>query len=140
MIGINNFILSRSGGSEGIGFAIPSNVASRVYEDIVQRGRVIHPWFGVVMRPLNSSLARQLGLQDASGALVAATLAGSPAERCGLLGGDVIISFNNRPIHDGKDLKNRVAEAQVGTALSFQILRNGKPLELSVVMEEEPAN
>lgn len=140
VIGINNFILSRSGGSEGIGFAIPSNVASRVYEDIVLRGRVIHPWFGVVMRPLNSSLARQLGLQDASGALVAATLAGSPAERSGLMGGDVIISFNNRPIHDGKDLKNRVAEAQVGTAVSFQILRDGKPLELSVVMEEEPTN
>jgi len=138
VIGINNFIISRSGGSEGIGFAIPSNVARRVYEDIVQRGRVIHPWFGVVMRPLTRSLAAHLGLQDPRGALVAATMADSPAERSGLRGGDVILSFNGRPIHDDKDLRNRVAEAQVGGAVDFSILRAGKLLELHAVMDEEP--
>ena len=138
VIGINNFIISRSGGSEGIGFAIPSNVARRVYEDIIQRGRVIHPWLGVVMRPLTMSLARQLGLPDSRGALVAATLANSPAERGGLMGGDVILSFNGRPVHDGKDLRNRVAEAPVGATASFSVLRAGKPLELKVTMEEEP--
>jgi Do/DeqQ family serine protease len=140
VIGINNFILSRSGGSEGIGFAIPSNVARRVYEDIVQRGRVIHPWFGVVMRPLNASLAKQLGLPDSNGALVAATLLGSPAERSGLVGGDVITSFNSHPIRDGKDLRNRVAEAEVGPPTTIEILRGGKPLQLSVTMIEEPSN
>jgi serine protease Do len=140
VIGINNFILSRSGGSEGIGFAIPSNVARRVYEDIVQRGRVIHPWFGVVMRPLNASLAKQLGLPDANGALVAATLLGSPAERSCLVGGDVITSFNGHPIRDGKDLRNRVAEAEVGAPTTIEILRAGKPLQLSVTMIEEPTN
>jgi Do/DeqQ family serine protease len=140
VIGINNFILSSSGGSEGIGFAIPSNVARRVYEDIVQHGRVIHPWFGVVMRPLTPTLARQLELPDAHGALVAATLANSPAERSGLQPGDVILSFNNRPIRDDKDLRNRVAEAQVGTPAKFTVLRAGAPLELSAVMEEEPTN
>lgn len=138
VIGINNFIISRSGGSEGIGFAIPSNVARRVYEDIIQRGRVIHPWLGVVMRPLTKSLARQLGLADSRGALVAATLANSPAERGGLMGGDVILSFNGRPVRDGKDLRNRVAEAPVGATASFSVLRAGKPLELKVTMEEEP--
>lgn len=140
VIGINNFILSRSGGSEGIGFAIPSNVARRVYDDIVQRGRVIHPWFGVVMRPLTISLAQQLGLPNTSGALVAATLPNSPAERSGLRGGDVILSFNTRLIRDGKDLRNRIAEAQVGAPAKFMVLRDGKQLELSVVMEEEPTN
>lgn len=139
VIGINNFIISRSGGSEGIGFAIPSNVARRVYEDIVQRGRVIHPWFGVVMRPLTRSLARQLGLKETRGALVAATLANSPAERSGLQGGDVIVSFNGRPVLDGKDLRNRVAEAVVGSPASFTVLREGKLQEFSTVMEEEPA-
>jgi Do/DeqQ family serine protease len=138
VIGINNFIISRSGGSEGIGFAIPSNVARRVYEDIIQRGRVIHPWLGVVMRPLTKSLARQLGLPDSRGALVAATLANSPAERGGLMGGDVILSFNGRPVRDGKDLRNRVAEAPVGATASFSVLRAGKPLELKAIMEEEP--
>ena len=138
VIGINNFIISRSGGSEGIGFAIPSNVAKRVYDDIVQRGRVIHPWLGVVMRPLNASLARQLGLADARGALVAATMAGSPAERGGLTGGDVITSFNGHQIRDVKDLRNRVAEVEIGTPATMEILRSGKPLQIRVVMEEEP--
>lgn len=138
VIGINNFIISRSGGSEGIGFAIPSNVARRVYQDIVQRGRVIHPWFGVVMRPLNDSLARQLGLHDAKGALVAATMAGSPADRGGLCGGDVILSFNGHPILDAKDLKRRVSETEIGTPVSVTTLRNGQPLDLSITMEEEP--
>ena len=138
VIGINNFIISRSGGSEGIGFAIPSNVARRVYDDIVQRGRVIHPWLGVVMRPLNASLARQLGLADARGALVAATMAGSPAERGGLSGGDVITSFNGHLIRDVKDLRNRVAEAEIGSPATMEILRAGKPLQIRVVTEEEP--
>lgn len=138
VIGINNFIISRSGGSEGIGFAIPSNVARRVYDDIVQRGRVIHPWLGVVMRPLNASLARQLGLADTRGALVAATMAGSPAERGGLTGGDVITSFNGHLIRDVKDLRNRVAEAEIGSPATMEILRSGKPLQIKVMTEEEP--
>ena len=139
VIGVNNFIISRSGGSEGIGFAIPSNVARRVFEDIVQHGRVIHPWFGVVMRPLTASLAQQLGLPDTRGALVAATLANSPAERSGLRGGDVIISFGGKPIRDGKDLRNRIAEALVGVPATFTILREGKKLDLNAVMEEGPS-
>jgi Do/DeqQ family serine protease len=139
VIGINNFIISRSGGSEGIGFAIPSNVAKRVYEDIVQRGRVIHPWLGVVMRPLNASLARQLGLPDTRGALVAATMAGSPAEHAGLAGGDVITAFNGHPVRDVKDLRNRVAEAEIGSPVTLSIQRSGRTIEASVVMEEEPA-
>jgi Do/DeqQ family serine protease len=138
VIGINNFIISRSGGSEGIGFAIPSNVARRVYQDIVQRGRVIHPWFGVVMRPLNDSLARQLGLRDTKGALVAATMAGSPADKGGVLGGDVILSFNGHPIVDAKDLKKRVSETEIGSPVSMAVLRNGQPHDLSITMEEEP--
>ena len=139
VIGINNFIISRSGGSEGIGFAIPSNVANRIYEDIVQHGRVIHPWFGVVMRPITRSLSRQLGLGAAEGALVAATLPNSPAEQSGLRDGDVIVNFNGRPVRDGKDLRNRVAEAQVGLTAPFSVLRNGQSLELSAVMAEEPS-
>jgi Do/DeqQ family serine protease len=139
VIGINNFIFSRSGDTDGIGFAIPSNVARRVYDDIVQRGRVIHPWLGVVMRPLNASLAQQLGLTDTRGALVAATMAGSPAERGGLTGGDVIVSFNGYPVRDVKDLRNRVAESEIGTPVSMDILRGGKEAKVKVVMEEEPA-
>ena len=87
---------------------------------------------------MTPSLAHQLGLPDARGALVATTLVNSPAQRSGLKEGDVIITFNGHQIRDWKDLRNRTAEAQVGTPAKFTILRATKPLELSVVMEEEP--
>lgn len=138
VIGINNFILSHSGGSEGIGFAIPSNVARKTYEEIIRKGRVSHPWLGVVMRPLNQRLAAQLGLVDSKGALVAATMAGSPANRAGLAGGDVIVSFNGQPIRDGNDLRIRVAGSEIGSSVTLGFLRSGKPLEAIVTMEEEP--
>jgi serine protease Do len=67
-------------------------------------------------------------------------MAGSPAERCGLRGGDVILSFNGKPIRDGQELRQRVAEAQVGVPAAMSILREGKPLDLDIVMVEEPAN
>jgi len=138
VIGINDFILSHSGGSEGIGFAIPSNVARRVYEDIVLRGRIIHPWLGVVMRPLNPRLARQLGLDGTAGALVAAAMPGSPAERAGLAAGDLIVAFNGKPVRDDRDLKIRVAESPTGTPVILDILRSGNRQQARVTMEEEP--
>ncbi|KAB2639452.1 MAG: PDZ domain-containing protein [Verrucomicrobia bacterium] len=140
VIGINNFILSSSGGSEGIGFSIPSNVARRVYEDVVQHGRVIHPWLGVVMRPLTPGLAKQLLLSNTQGALVAATLPNSPAEKAGLQSGDVILAIDGRAVRDGKDLRNRVAEAPVGKRVTLSILRAGQAMELSTRMDEEPPN
>lgn len=138
VIGINNFILSRSGGSEGIGFAIPSNVAKKTYEQIMEKGRVSHPWLGVLTRPLNQRLALQLGLPDTSGALIAATTAGSPADRAGLCGDDVILSFNGQPVHDDKDLRIRVAGAEIGSPISLGVLRGGKPINVSVTLEESP--
>ena len=138
VVGINNFIISRSGGAEGLGFAIPSNVARRVYNDIIKHGHVIRPWFGVVLRPLNASLARQLGLHDTTGALVAATLPDSPAEHAHLELGDVITSFNGRDIKDWMDLRNRVAETQAGDNVHLSVLRQGHPLHVSVTIQEEP--
>ena len=138
VIGINNFILSRSGGSEGIGFAIPSNVARRVYEQIIHQGRVLHPWMGIVLSPLTPALARQLGLPDTTGVLVAATLAGSPAEKSGITPGDVITALNGHPVSDWRDLRNRIAEVPVGSTATFALLRGGKSLQIDTVLEEEP--
>jgi serine protease DegS len=138
VIGINNFIISRSGGSEGIGFAIPSNVAKRVYEQIIHQGRVIHPWMGIVLSPLTPALAAQLGLTEAKGALVAATLAGSPAEKSGIVPGDVITALNGHPVIDWRDLRNRIAEVPVGSTASFAVLRGGKSLQIDTMLEEEP--
>lgn len=138
VIGINNFIISRSGGAEGLGFAIPSNVARRVYNSIMKYGHVIRPWFGVVLRPLNAPLARQLALTSTAGALIAATLPGSPAEQAGIQPGDVITVFNNHPIQDWIDLRNCVAATEAGQKVTLTIQRSGHPVYFSARIQEEP--
>lgn len=138
VIGINNFIISQSGGAEGLSFAIPSNVANRIYNDIIQYGRVTRPWFGVASRSLNPALAEQLGLKTTSGALVVATLPGSPAEAAGLQSRDLIIEFNGKPITDRVDLRNRIAEVEIGKEIPITLLRHGTPITLTVKIEEEP--
>ena len=138
VIGINNFIISQSGGAEGLSFAIPSNVAHRIYNDIIEYGRVTRPWFGVATRSLNPALAEQLGLKKISGALVLTTLPGSPAEAAGLKPGDLIVEFNGKPIVDRVDLRNRVAETEVGKEVQMALLRHGTPMTLTAKIQEEP--
>jgi len=138
VIGINNFIISQSGGAEGLSFAIPSNVAHRIYNNIIEYGHVARPWFGVATRSLNPALAEQLGLKTTSGALVVATLPGSPAEVAGVQSGDLIVEFNGKPIIDRVDLRNRVAETEIGKNISIALLRKNTPITLTVKIEAEP--
>jgi serine protease Do len=138
VIGINTSVFGNSGVSEGIAFAIPSNVVRKAYSDIIRTGRVIHPWLGVVMRPLNEMLAHQLGLTVPKGALVAATMADSPAEQGGLVAGDVILTFDGQPIQDGKDLQIRVQQAAIGSTVTLGILRGGRPSQARITMREAP--
>lgn len=138
VIGINNFIISRSGGAEGLGFATPSNVARHIYNDITRYGHVINPWFGVVLHPLNLSLTKQLGLTSTSGALIAATLKDSPAEKAGIKTGDVITSFNNHSIQDSIDLRHCVEQTEVGEKVILTVQRSGRVLSLSTTIQEEP--
>ena len=138
VIGINNFIISQSGGAEGLSFAIPSNVAHHIYNDIIEYGRVTRPWFGVATRSLNRALAEQLQLKTILGALVVTTLAGSPAEAAGLKSSDLIVEFNGKSIADRVDLRNRVAETEVGKEVQIALLRHGTPMTLTVKIQEEP--
>jgi serine protease Do len=138
VIGINNFIISQSGGAEGLSFAIPSNVAHRIYNDIIEYGRVTRPWFGVATRSLNPALAEQLGLKTTSGALVVTTFPGSPAQASGLQPGDLILDFNGKPIADRVDLRNRVAETEVGKEVQLTLLRQGVTTTVKVKIQEEP--
>ena len=138
MIGINNFIISQSGGAEGLSFAIPSNVAHRIYNDIIEYGRVTRPWFGVATRSLNPALAEQLGFKTTSGALVVTTFPGSPAQASGLQPGDLILDFNGKPIADRVDLRNRVAETEVGKEVQLTLLRQGVTTTVKVKIQEEP--
>jgi serine protease Do len=135
IVGINNSIIAQA---EGIGFAIPSNVVKRVYESIRDHGRFVRPWFGVESKPLSSRMAAQLGVKDARGALVVMALDGSPAERAGVLPGDVIVEFNGRPIRDHVDLRNRVAETEIGEPIAVRLLRSGREMALNVKVGPEP--
>lgn len=137
IVGINRFIFSQSGGSQGIGFAIPSNAARRVLEQILEHGRVLRPYLGVVLQPIDDALASQLGLPDARGALVEAVLAGSPAAQAGLQRGDVIRKFDGRDIRDFNDLRKRVAEAKVDSEVRLEIVRDGKNMVIPAVIVEQ---
>jgi serine protease Do len=141
VIGINNHITSQTGGWQGIGFSIPANTAKRVYEDIRDLGRVQRSWFGIAWsRVLTPALANQLGLPDASGVLVQYTVDQSPAARAGLQAGDVITEFQGRRIADGIDLRNRIAEAEVGQEVAVKFYRDGQPREVRVKLEEFPGH
>jgi serine protease Do len=135
-IGINNSVSPQG---QGIGFAIPANTVRRVFESIRDHGRFIRPWFGAYMRSLTPQLAQQLGLPDAVGVLVMLTYEGSPAETGGVKSGDVIVEFNGKPIRDLIDLRNRVAETDIGQKVSMRLRRGGKELTLQTVLAVEPA-
>jgi len=138
IVGINNFIFSQSGGSMGIGFAIPANTVQRVFDQILQHGRVLRPYFGVVLQPITPEMASHLGLADARGALVGAVLPDSPAAKAEVRPGDVIQKFDGRDIRDFHELRKRVAEAKIGAEVRVGVLRDGKALDLSVQIMELP--
>ena len=138
IVGINNFIFSQSGGSQGIGFAIPANAVRRVVDDILRPGGAARPMLGVVLRPLDDALAARLGLPDARGALVDAVGPDSPAARAGIRAGDLIVQFNGREIRDFSELRRRVSQAKVGEDLPVEVLRDGKKVSLKVRLIEEP--
>jgi len=135
VIGINNRIPNQT---QGIAFAIPSNTVKRVFEDIRDHGRFIRPWFGALMQSITPRHANQLGLANTDGALVLATFDGSPAQKAGLEAGDVITGFNGRPVVDHFDLRNRVAEAEIGRQVALTYKRNGREHSTRTTIIAEP--
>lgn len=137
IVGLNNFIITDSGGSQGIGFSIPSNSVRRVLEQIMQHGRVLRPQLGVVcLNTIDPALAQQLGLPDTKGALIEAVMAGSPAQEAGLRKGDVIRKFDGREVRGFNDLRKQVADGRIGEATPVELLRAGQKVELSVKLTE----
>lgn len=139
VLGINNHIYSRTGSSIGIGFAIPSNVVQRVYQDIISLGRVQRPFLGVAWEPMSPSLARQLALDQPFGLMVTGVVQESAAERAGIQPGDVIWGLAGKPVKDFIDFRNTLAQQEIGDEISIRVVRDGEPLDLNVLMEESPA-
>jgi serine protease Do len=138
LIGINTAIYSETGGYQGIGFAVPSNLARRVADQLAAYGRVRRGWVGITqVRALDEALARDLGLSDSRGAVVWELLRGSPADRAGVEPGDVVVSINSVPVEDVGQLRNAIAGAEVGAELSLTVLRKGRRQVLRIPVEEQ---
>lgn len=136
VIGVNTAIFSPSGGSVGIGFAIPSALAQDIIEDLRNRGSVKRGWLGVRFAPVDASMAEYLGLPDERGAVINSVLSDTPASKAGLKPGDVIIVFNGQEIISGRDLPFVVAETEPGETIPVVIWRDQKEIELSVTIEQ----
>jgi Do/DeqQ family serine protease len=138
LIGINSQILSPSGGNIGIGFAIPSNMARNVMDQLVQGGTVHRGMLGVTVQGITSDLASSLGLSQVRGALVSAVSDGSPAEHAGVKRGDVILDIDGQPVKDSNSLRNQVSRLQPGTTTTLTILRDSRERSVSVKLAELP--
>ncbi len=138
LIGINTAILS--GGSQGIGFSIPSRLATEVMQAIVTHGRVIRGWLGIEVQALTPELAESFGLQGRPGIVVAAVYRDGPAQRAGLLPGDLILSIDGKPASNGRLSMHQVARTQPGQKVSIDVLRNGETLSFTAEVGVRPAS
>jgi serine protease Do len=136
LIGINSQILSPSGGNIGIGFAIPSNMARGVMDQLVKTGRVRRSKLGVGIQPVTADMAASLGLQQARGAIVTQVEPGSPAERAGIRRGDVITAYNGTPVGDSNSLRNQIARTTPGSEATVTLVRDNREQQLRVVVSE----
>ncbi len=140
VIGINTAIYSPNGGSVGIGFAIPANTAKPVIDQLKEHGKVARGWLGVQIQPVTAELARNAGLPNLAGALVAKVGAGSPAAAAGFEPGDVILSINEQEIKRVHDLPLVIAQMPIGRVAAVTVWRRNAPLTLRPVIGEMPVN
>jgi len=140
VIGINTAIYSPSGGSVGIGFAIPANLAKPIIDQLNEFGRARRGWLGVRIQTVTEEIAESLGMKDPKGALVANVTPDGPAEKYGIKVGDVITDFDRRSITDMRELPRAVAETKVGKAVKVKILRQGKEKTILITLGEFPEN
>jgi len=138
LIGINTAIFSRTGGYQGIGFAVPSNMARSVMDQLVKKGKVVRGWLGVSIQELNTELAKEFGLKDLKGALVGDVTSQSPAAKAGIKRGDVILSYNGKVVDNVGSLRNMVSQTQPGTRVKIKILRDKKEMEVEALIAELP--
>ncbi|MGM0507027.1 MAG: Do family serine endopeptidase [Bacteroidota bacterium] len=139
LIGINTAIASRSGGNQGIGFAIPINMARSIMESLIDEGRVVRSYLGITQGALvDRVMARALGMEDDFGVVIGDVSSDSPAEKGGLAEGDVLLRMDGEPIREWSQFRLGVAHREPGTEVEFEVFRDGEILERSVTLEERP--
>ena len=137
LVGINTAILSRSGGAQGIGFAVPSNMVSPIRDQIAEHGRVRRGWLGVSIQNLTPELARSLDLETTHGVLVSDVLEDGPAAKAKLVSGDVVVAVDGKATHSTAQLRNRIALTLPGSKTKLSVLRDKKKVEVTVKLAEK---
>jgi len=140
LVGINTFIFSRSGGSQGVGFAIPINLARSVMDRLIKYGKVSRGYLGVWLQEITADLMKEFNIPESTGALVADVDPNTPAEDAGLKPGDVIIEFDGKKVKDRQHLQFMVAETPPKKKVTLKIIRDGKEKTLTVTLGERPAD
>lgn len=138
LVGINSAIYSKSGGSMGIGFAIPIDLVKKITEQIIVKGYVVRGWIGVEVQELTDDLKESFNLSSNSGALIASVVKNSPADKGGLKSGDIIVNINNKKISNGKALLNIVSDSQPSQSIDIEIIRGNRKIKLSLKVSERP--
>ncbi|SFU36063.1 serine protease DegQ [Nitrosomonas eutropha] len=138
LIGINTAIYSRSGGSLGIGFAIPVDAAKQIMQQIIETGGVTRGWLGVSMQDITPELAESLKLKKTDGALIAGVLKNGPADDAGIKPGDILAAVNGKPVFNASEMLNIVASLPPSKAATLTILRNGEELDIQVQIGKRP--
>jgi serine protease Do len=136
VVGINSAIYSQSGGNIGIGFAIPIEMAAHIADSLRSGGRVVRGWLGVAIQDVTPELSKALGLPEAHGALVSDVVKDGPAEKAGIKRGDVIVSYQGKPVASSRELPIRVADTSVGTKAEVGVIRDGSQKTLTAEVGE----
>jgi Do/DeqQ family serine protease len=138
LVGINTAIYSQSGGSMGIGFAIPVSLAKNVMEQIIKSGTVTRGWIGVEVQDMTPELAESFGVKPDEGALIAGVMRGSPADKAGVKPGDVLLAVGGKPVKDAQVMLELIAALAPGEKTKFGLMREGKPLEVQITVGKRP--
>lgn len=139
LVGINTAIASRTGGFEGIGFAVPSNMAQKVLTALITKGKVTRGYLGISIQDIDENIAKGMQLKSIEGVLVGTVVSGSPAAKAGLRTGDVILDFNDRKALSSVELRNAIAGLSPGSTAKIRILRDGEVRVFNVRLEEQPS-
>ena len=140
LLGINSAIYSQTGGSIGIGFAIPVSTARSVMEAIIKSGHVVRGWIGVETQEITPELANSFGLTRQSGAIIAGVVRNGPADKAGMKPGDILLSVDGKPVHDTNDMLNLIAQLTPGGNAKMTVLRKSREATLDITVGKRPAN
>ncbi len=138
LIGINTAIFSQSGGSQGIGFAIPVSLAVSIMKEIIDNGKVSRGWLGIEGTEITAKAAMDSGNPEVRGVLVVGVFIDSPADKAGVETGDIITAINGKPVYKVRNVLENIAGHKPGDKVSISLLRNGKPLQLNMITTQRP--